>query len=64
MLWFKHRNVIIADPDEGLTKGLLEYVMSRGVRIMYLGEVYESEKHRLYMESSIYTLPSFTNHME
>jgi len=50
--------LIMAGPDEGIVKGLLEYVMSRGVRIMYLGEVDESEKHRLYMESTIYTLPS------
>jgi len=50
--------LIVAGPDEGLARKLIGYAKRKGVRVKYLGLVSEKEKHRLYMESTVYTLPS------
>jgi len=50
--------LILAGPDEGIVRGLLKYAERKGVKAKYLGEVNEKQKHRLYLESTIYALPS------
>ena len=50
--------LVLAGPDEGLVGDLLRYAKKKGVKAKYLGEVYEKQKHRLYLESSVYALPS------
>jgi len=54
----KEAELILAGPDEGLAKSIVNYARKRNVRIRYLGQVSEEEKHRLYMESTVYALPS------
>jgi glycosyltransferase involved in cell wall biosynthesis len=50
--------LIMAGPDEGIAQRLIKYARERGVNAKYLGQVGEEEKHRLYMTSAIYALPS------
>ena len=50
--------LVVAGPDEGLARGLIEYSRRHGIRVEYLGEVSEADKHRLYSESEAYALPS------
>jgi glycosyltransferase involved in cell wall biosynthesis len=54
----KEAELILAGPDEGLVKNIINYARKRGMRVRYLGQVSEEEKHRLYVESTIYALPS------
>jgi glycosyltransferase involved in cell wall biosynthesis len=54
----KEAELILAGPDEGLAKSIVNYARMRNVRVRYLGQVSEEEKHKLYMESTIYALPS------
>jgi glycosyltransferase involved in cell wall biosynthesis len=55
------RNVrlILAGSDEGLVKKLIAYARKHNINIQYLGEVYGEQKHKLYLESTIYALPSY-----
>jgi glycosyltransferase involved in cell wall biosynthesis len=48
----------LAGPDEGLVHGMLNYAERHGISVQYLGEVSEDLKHRLYLESAVYALPS------
>ena len=50
--------LVLAGPDEGIIKGLLKYAAKKGVRAKYLGEIRGKPKHKLYIESIIYALPS------
>jgi glycosyltransferase involved in cell wall biosynthesis len=50
--------LIMAGPDEGIAQRLIKYARERGVNARYLGQVGEEEKHRLYMTSAVYALPS------
>jgi glycosyltransferase involved in cell wall biosynthesis len=54
----KEAELILAGPDEGLAKSIVNYARKRNVRVRYLGQVSEEEKHRLYMEGTVYALPS------
>ena len=54
----KEAELVIAGPDEGLAKSLVNYTIKRDVKTRYLGQVSEKEKHKLYMESTICVLPS------
>ena len=51
-------DLIMAGPDEGIAQRLIKYARERGVNAKYLGQVGEEEKHRLYMTSAVYALPS------
>jgi len=48
----------MAGPDEGLVQRLIEQARKAGVKVRYLGQVGEGEKHKLYMGSMVYALPS------
>jgi glycosyltransferase involved in cell wall biosynthesis len=50
--------LVLAGPDEGLAMNLVRFAKKKGIKARYLGYVSEAEKHRLYMESSVYVLPS------
>jgi glycosyltransferase involved in cell wall biosynthesis len=50
--------LIMAGPDEGIAQRLIKYARERGVNAKYLGQVGEEEKHKLYMTSAVYALPS------
>jgi len=50
--------LILAGPDEGIAKDLLKYAKKKGVKARYLSEVDEEQKHKLYLESGVYALPS------
>ena len=50
--------LVLAGPDEGLVRSLIRFAKKKGIRAKYAGHVDEDEKHRLYMESSLYALPS------
>jgi glycosyltransferase involved in cell wall biosynthesis len=49
--------LLLAGPDEGLINDLLNYAKKHGISTRYLGEVREM-KHKLYLESTIYALPT------
>jgi glycosyltransferase involved in cell wall biosynthesis len=48
----------LAGPDEGLIHDILIYTRRHGISAQYLGEVSEELKHKLYLESTVYALPS------
>jgi glycosyltransferase involved in cell wall biosynthesis len=48
----------MAGPDEGLVQRLIEQARKAGVKVRYLGQVGEGEKHKIYMGSMVYALPS------
>jgi len=50
--------LVLAGPDEGLAAGIVEYSRRKGVKVRYLGPVTEDMKHKLYLRSSVYALPS------
>jgi glycosyltransferase involved in cell wall biosynthesis len=50
--------LILAGPDEGMAKNIIEYAKKKNVRLQYLGVVSEVAKHELYLKSYIYALPS------
>jgi len=50
--------LILAGPDEGLIHDLLNYARRHDINTQYLGEVSEELKHKLYLESTVYALPS------
>jgi glycosyltransferase involved in cell wall biosynthesis len=50
--------LVLAGPDEGLAMNLVRFAKKKGIKVRYLGYVSEAEKHALYMESSVYVLPS------
>jgi glycosyltransferase involved in cell wall biosynthesis len=50
--------LVLAGPDEGLAAGIIEYSRRKGVKVKYLGPVTEDMKHKLYLRSSVYALPS------
>jgi glycosyltransferase involved in cell wall biosynthesis len=50
--------LVLAGPDEGLAAKLIRYAEKNGAKVRYLGYVNKDEKHRLYVESSVYALPS------
>jgi len=50
--------LIVVGPDEGLVRKYVRYAKRSNVKIRYIGQVSEMEKHRLYLESMVYTLPS------
>jgi len=54
----REAELIMAGPDEGVAQRLIKYARERGVNARYLGQVGEEEKHRLYMTSAVYALPS------
>jgi glycosyltransferase involved in cell wall biosynthesis len=54
----KDSELILAGPDEGLIKDLIVYAKKKNLKIRYLGVVSEDEKHKLYLQSYIYVLPS------
>lgn len=55
----KNAKLVLAGPDEGLAKRLVKQAEKEGIQIRYAGYVDEDEKHKLYMESALYALPSF-----
>ena len=50
--------LIVVGPDEGLVRKYVRYAKRSNMKIRYIGQVSEIEKHRLYLESMVYTLPS------
>ena len=54
----REAELIMAGPDEGVAQRLIKQAREGGVRARYLGQVSEGEKHRLYMTSAVYALPS------
>ncbi|ADY01300.1 glycosyl transferase group 1 [Vulcanisaeta moutnovskia 768-28] len=54
----KSAKLILAGPDEGLIHDILNYAERHGINTQYMGEVSEELKHKLYLESTIYALPS------
>lgn len=50
--------LILAGPDEGLLHDILNYAKRHGIDTQYLGEVNNELKHGLYLESTVYALPS------
>ncbi|MGB9622247.1 MAG: glycosyltransferase family 4 protein, partial [Candidatus Bathyarchaeia archaeon] len=54
----KSVRLVLAGPDEGLINGLLDYASRHNINVHYLGEVNEKSKHILYIESTLYALPS------
>jgi len=50
--------LVLSGPDEGVADNLVEYAKNRNIRLQYLGMVPETVKHKLYLESYIYVLPS------
>jgi glycosyltransferase involved in cell wall biosynthesis len=54
----KDVKLVLAGPDEGLARRFIEYAKKEGIQVRYMGYVGEDEKHRLYIESFLYTLPS------
>ncbi|AEA11527.1 glycosyl transferase, family 1 [Thermoproteus uzoniensis 768-20] len=50
--------LILAGPDEGLIPDILNYAERHGIDTRYMGKVDEEMKHKLYMENTVYTLPS------
>jgi glycosyltransferase involved in cell wall biosynthesis len=54
----RETELIMAGPDEGIAQRLIKYAGERGVNAKYLGQVGKEEKHRLYMMSALYALPS------
>ncbi|WP_440059997.1 glycosyltransferase family 4 protein [Thermogladius sp. 4427co] len=54
----KDAELILAGPDEGLIRQIMNYAGRHGIRARYLGVVTEEEKHRLYLRSRVYALPS------
>jgi glycosyltransferase involved in cell wall biosynthesis len=51
--------LIMAGPDERLAQKYVRYAKRSNMKIRYIGQVSEMEKHRLYLESMVYALPSF-----
>jgi len=54
----KNTKLILAGTDEGLVENLIDYARRHNINVQYLGEVYGGFKHKLYLESKIYVLPS------
>jgi glycosyltransferase involved in cell wall biosynthesis len=54
----KSVKLVLAGPNEGLVNGLLDYASRHSIDVQYLGEVNEKLKHKLYLESTVYVLPS------
>jgi len=54
----REAELIMAGPDEGVAQRLIKQAREGGVKARYLGQVSEGEKHRLYMASAVYALPS------
>jgi glycosyltransferase involved in cell wall biosynthesis len=50
--------LIMAGPDERLAQKYVRYAKRSNMKTRYIGQVSEMEKHRLYLESMVYTLPS------
>jgi glycosyltransferase involved in cell wall biosynthesis len=51
-------SLVLAGPDEGIAKSLIEFARKRNIRLQYLGLVPEAVKHELYMKSYVYAFPS------
>jgi glycosyltransferase involved in cell wall biosynthesis len=51
-------SLVLAGPDEGIAKNLIEYAKKKNIRLQYLGMVSEAVKHELYMKSYVYAFPS------
>jgi glycosyltransferase involved in cell wall biosynthesis len=54
----RNAEIVLAGPDEGVVKNLIEYARRNSVNIKYLGTLAEAEKHKLYLQSYVYSLPS------
>jgi len=54
----KEAKLILAGPDEGIAKNLVEYAGKRNLRLSYLGAVSDAKKHELYLKSYVYAFPS------
>jgi glycosyltransferase involved in cell wall biosynthesis len=50
--------LVLAGPDEDVVKNAIEFARRRSIRLQYLGLVSEAIKHRLYLKSYVYALPS------
>jgi glycogen synthase len=50
--------LILAGPDKGMAKNLIEYAKNRNIGLQCLGMVPEAVKHKPYLESYVYALPS------
>ena len=51
-------SLVVAGPDEGIAKSLIEFARKKNIRLQYLGLVPEAVKHELYMKSYVYAFPS------
>jgi glycosyltransferase involved in cell wall biosynthesis len=51
-------SLVLAGPDEGIAKSLIEFARKRSIRLQYLGLVSEAVKHELYIKSYVYAFPS------
>jgi glycosyltransferase involved in cell wall biosynthesis len=51
-------SLVLAGPDEGIAKSLIEFARKRSIKLQYLGLVSEAVKHELYMKSYVYAFPS------
>jgi glycosyltransferase involved in cell wall biosynthesis len=51
-------SLVLAGPDEGIAKSLIEFARKRNIRLQYLGLVPEAVKHELYLKSYVYAFPS------
>jgi glycosyltransferase involved in cell wall biosynthesis len=51
-------SLVLAGPDEGIAKNLIEFARKRSIRLQYLGLVPEAVKYELYMKSYVYAFPS------
>ena len=51
-------SLVLAGPDEGIAKSLIEFARKRNIRLQYLSLVPEAVKHELYLKSYVYAFPS------
>jgi len=51
-------SLVLAGPDEGIVKSLIEFARKKNIRLQYLGLVSEAVKHELYLKSYVYAFPS------
>ncbi|MGC9113397.1 glycosyltransferase family 4 protein [Acidilobus sp.] len=54
----RRASLVMAGPDEGLARDLLEYSRRHGLDVRYVGRVSDEAKHSLFLRSEVYALPS------